>query len=177
MKLLDLLAEIEEICDTAQGVPFTNKIMVDKEEVRDIVREIRQVLPDEVQQAQFVMNERQRILDQAKHEYELLIKDAEKQAEMMVDQHEITTQARNKSDEMIKGAEKNCLQLKMSTFEYVDQTLYDFQNQVDQLQNLYFNEMFANLKSTFNEINDKLTHNREEVKDLAYKTQVEGDII
>jgi DNA anti-recombination protein RmuC len=177
MKVLDLLDEIEEICETSAGMPLiSNKIVIDKAEMLEIVEEVRQALPDEIQQAQFIKNERQRILDEAKHEYELLIKDAEKQAEIMVDQNEITSRAKQRARDILGNAERNVKQLKMGTFEYIDKILFDFQEKMDLLNGQYFGEMFTNLQTTFEDINGKLMENRNEIKDLAYKTQVEGDI-
>jgi vacuolar-type H+-ATPase subunit H len=175
MKVLDLLDEIEEICETSASMPLiTTKIVVDKTEMLEIIKEIRQVLPDEIQQAQFIKNERQRILDEAKHEYELLIRDAEKQVEIMTDQHEITQQAKQRSREIIENAEGNAKNLKMSTFEYIDKILYDFQEKMDMLNNRYIGDMYQNLQKTFEAVGGKLSENRNEIKELAYKTQM-GD--
>ena len=66
MKVLDLLNELEEVLDMASGVPLVKKVMVDPDEVTDIVKEIRQELPDEIQQAQWIKNERERILNEAR---------------------------------------------------------------------------------------------------------------
>jgi vacuolar-type H+-ATPase subunit H len=175
MKVLDLLEEIEEIADTSSSVPLTAKIMVDREEILEIVKDIKIALPDEIQQAQFIKNERQRILDEAKNEYEMLIKDAEKQAEILVDTHEITTQAKHKAMEITKKAEDNVRQLKIGSFEYVDKILFDFQEKMEILNSRYFGDMFNNLQNTFDEINDKLLENRNEIKELAYKTRVDAD--
>ena len=41
MKVLELLDEIEEIVDTASGIPLSGKIMVDSNELLEIVKEIR----------------------------------------------------------------------------------------------------------------------------------------
>ena len=76
MKVLELLEEIEEIVDTASGFPLTGKIMIDSQELLEIVREIRAELPDEIQQAQWIKNERERIIAEAKNEYEAVIADA-----------------------------------------------------------------------------------------------------
>ena len=81
MKVLELLEEIEEIVDTASGFPLTGKIMIDSQELLELVREIRVELPDEIQQAQWIKNERERILTEAKKEYETVIADAQAQAE------------------------------------------------------------------------------------------------
>ena len=68
MKVLELLEEIEDIVDTASGFPLTGKIMVDAQELLEIVKDIRAELPEEIQQAQWIKNERDRILDEAKTE-------------------------------------------------------------------------------------------------------------
>ena len=73
MRVLELLEEIEEIVDTAAGFPLTGKIMVDSQELLEIVREIRAELPDEIQQAQWIKNERERIIAEARTQYEAVI--------------------------------------------------------------------------------------------------------
>ena len=128
MKVLELLDEIEEIVDTAAGFPLTGKIMVDAEEILEIVKEIRVELPDEIQQAQWIKDERQRILDEAKREYDTVIRDAQKQAEALIENDDITVKAKRRAEEIMSIAEANCKQLKMSTFDYVDSILYNFQD-------------------------------------------------
>ncbi len=76
MKVLKLLEELEDIVDDATGLPLSNKIMVDAEEIFQIVREIRLALPDDVQQAKWIRDERDRILGEAKAEYERIIREA-----------------------------------------------------------------------------------------------------
>lgn len=177
MKVLDLLEEIEEIADTSSGVPLTGKILIDKEELLEIVKEIRVELPDEIQQAQWIKEERQRILDEAKKEYDLLIADGEKQAEILVAEHAITTTANEDAAELRKKTEEYVSQLKMGTFEYVDKILFDFQEKMEELNVKYFGDMYNDLQSAFSNINDKLLENRNEIKDLEYQEQInkEGD--
>ena len=98
MKVLELLEEIEEIVDTAAGFPLTGKIMVDSEELLEIVREIRSELPDEIHQAQWIKNERERIISEAKTQYDAVIADAQKQAENLVESNGITVQSKMKAD-------------------------------------------------------------------------------
>jgi len=173
MKVLDLLEEIEEICDTASGVPLTNKIMVDKAELIEIVSDIRKALPDEIQQAQFIKDERERILGDAKEEYETIIKDAEQRADMLIDQNEITQKAKQRAREISDSAAAGAKQLKMSTYDYVDKVLYDFQEKMEYLNGQYFGDMFTNLQNTFEGINDRLSENRNEIRELSYRTQMD----
>ena len=59
----------------------------------------------------------------------------------------------------------------MRTYDYVDKMLYDMQAKMDEMNMRYFGEMYSNLEKTFDQINQTLSANREEIKDLAYKTQ------
>ena len=175
MKVLELLEEIEEIVDTASGFPLTGKIMIDSQELLEIVREIRAELPDEIQQAQWIKNERERIIAEAKNEYEAVIADAKRQAETLVENNEITVKAKMRADELMRVTEETAKQLKMSTYDYVDNILYNFQGKMEQLNALYFGDMFGSIEKTFNDISTTLESNREEIKDMAYRTQMDKD--
>ncbi|NLT48066.1 MAG: ATPase [Clostridiales bacterium] len=175
MKVLELLDEIEDIIDTSSGFPLTGKILVDAEELLEIVREIRIELPDEIQQAQWIKDERQRILDEAKREYEAVLKEARTQAESLIENDDITVKAKIRADEIMHVAETNVKNLKMSTFDYIDSILYNFQDKMDQLNAVYFTDMFNEIQKTFDSINTTLTDNRNEIKDMIYKTQMEND--
>lgn len=171
MSVLDLLEEIEDIVDTAPGLPLTGKIMVDGNDLLEIVREIRLALPDDVQQAKWVKDEKTRILSEAKDEYDKIIKEAKKQADYLVQTDEITLRAQKAADEIMTNAEQNSKLLKMRTYEYVDGILYSMQEKMDELNLKYFGEMYGNLEKSFTDINEILTANRDEIKNKAFLTQ------
>ena len=171
MTVLELLEEIEDIVDTAPGLPLTGKIMVDANELLEIVREIRLSLPDDVQQAKWVKDEKERILTEAKSEYEKIIVEAKKQADYLVETDDITLRAQKMAEGIREDAEEYAKVLKMSTYDYVDKMLYDMQARMDELNMKYFGEMYSNLEKSFQEIGGVLQSNRDEIKDMAYRTQ------
>jgi len=175
MKVLELLDEIEEIVDTASGVPLTGKIMVESNELLEIVKEIRTELPEEIQQARWIKNERDRILGEAKNEYETIIRKAEEEAEDLIDNDHIMVRAKERAEQLMMTTENNIRQLKMSTYDYVDGILFDFQEKMEQLSSTYFQDMFGRLEMTFNEVNSTLAANRDEIKEMAYKTSMNLD--
>lgn len=174
MKVLELLDEIEEIIDTSSGFPLTGKVLVDADEIREILKEIRIELPDEIQQAQWIKDEKQRILQEAKQEYEAILKDAKVQAEALIENDDITVKAKMRANEILNVAEANVKTLKLSTFDYIDSILYNFQDKMDQLNAIYFQDMFSNLQNTFDKINSTIAENRSEIKEMIHKTQMES---
>ena len=77
MEIFTLLDELEEYLEGVKAVPFTNKCIADKEDILDIIKEIRLKLPDELKQAKWVKEERSRILVEAKKEADGIVKEAE----------------------------------------------------------------------------------------------------
>ena len=62
MNVLKLIEELEDIIENCSSIPFVQKVLVSKGEVLEIIKEIRIHLPDEIKQAQWIKEERQRIL-------------------------------------------------------------------------------------------------------------------
>ena len=173
-KVLDLLDELEDLIEGATAVPLTSKVVLEAEEVFAIVKDIRLSLPDDMQQAKWIRDERDRILAEEKAEYERIIREAKKQADYLVETDDITKRATKLAGEILEDAEVNARMLKMKTYDYVDKMLYDMQGKMDELNMKYFGEMYTNLSHTFEEIGATLNSNREEIKALAYKTQSES---
>ena len=171
MKVLELLDELDEIIEVASSVPVVRKVMVDPNEITEIVKEIRLELPDEIQQAQWIKNERTRILDEAKIEYERIIEEAKQKAEKLVEEDEITILSKNKAEEILRIARENSSVMKMSILDYTDSMLYNLQEKVDQMYQVYFTDMMDDLQNTFEKINNNITASRNEVKEQIYKSQ------
>ena len=173
MKVLELLDELDEIIEVASSVPMFKKVVVDPAEIQEIVKEIRIELPDEIQQAQWIKNERTRILDEAKAEYESLLKEAMVKAESLVETDEITVKAKARAEEIIRVAKEHSSIMKMSILDYTDSMLYNLQEKMDQLYGMYFTDMYNDLQNSFDKINQNISSSRNEVKDQIYKTQVD----
>ena len=77
MEIFTLLETLEDLLENSKGVPFSSKCLVDKEEGLELIKEIILKLPDELKQAKWVKEERQRILDEAQKEANDIIKEAE----------------------------------------------------------------------------------------------------
>ena len=93
MEIFTLLETLEDILERSKTLPFTEKAVIDKEEFFEIIKEIRLKLPEELKQAKWVKEERERILEQANKEANDVVKEAENRIISMIDEHEITKKA------------------------------------------------------------------------------------
>ena len=123
MEIFTLLENIEDILEKSKGVPFSNKVLVDKEEILEIISELRLKLPDELKQDKLIIEERQRILVEAQKEADDIVKEAENRIISMIDEHEITKKAYEKKAEIIETANEMSREISKGTKDYADNVL------------------------------------------------------
>ncbi|HJJ10973.1 MAG TPA: ATPase [Clostridiaceae bacterium] len=123
MEIFTLLENIEDILEKSKGVPFSNKVLVDKEEILEIISELRLKLPEELKQAKWIKEERQRILVEAQKEADDIVKEAENRIISMIDEHEITKKAYEKKAEIIETANEMSREISKGTKDYADNVL------------------------------------------------------
>ena len=176
MTVLEFLEEIEDIVKNAPGLPLTGKIMVDADELLEITMGISLSLPDEVQQAKWVRDEKDRILADAKTEYEKIIIEAKKQADLMVEKDVITQRAVEVAGNIYTRADVYARDMKLRTYNYMDETLFNFQKKMGELSELnekYFGEMYQNMENHFNELSDRIASDMREIREMARETDEE----
>ncbi len=100
--LLDLIAALEEVVKKAAPFPIGKKSLVDCTEIDEIATEMRLVLPREIQQAQNIVADKNRIISDAKKEAEAIISKAEQQRRELIDQNSILQEARRRATEEIQ---------------------------------------------------------------------------
>jgi vacuolar-type H+-ATPase subunit H len=148
MEILDALDSLEDGIEKCVSVPFSNKTLIDKEEILELVKDVRLRLPDDIKQAKWIKQEESRIIEQANEEAERIINKARNEISSLVDEHEITKKAYTQANEIIETAQKSSREIKSGTKQYADQVLL----KVEDI-----------LKDTL----DVLKTNRDELKDTA----------
>lgn len=120
----ELMEELYSIVERAWHLPLSGgKAMVDGGEVKQLLDELRDNLPQETRQARAIVADRNQIIADAKREAEGIIRASEERAKRMVLQDEITKQAREQADSMVKQANSQCKEIQKATREYVDDLL------------------------------------------------------
>lgn len=123
MNIDDLLDIMDELIDKAWKVPLSSKSMVDVEQIKDVVQDIRLNMPAEIRQAKTIVADRNKIIADARREADTVIRVAEEKAAFMLTQEEIYKAAQQKANETVAQANKVSAELKRSTNEYIDNML------------------------------------------------------
>ena len=152
MEIFTLLETLEDILERSKSVPFTEKAIVDKEEVLEIIKDIRLKLPDELKQAKWIKEERGRILQEAQKEADDIVREAENRIISMIDEHEITRKAYEQKAEIIETANEMSREITKGTKDYADEILENLENAIH------------NINSSINEALKTIKQNRDELK-------------
>ena len=133
MEIFTLLEALEDILERSKTVPFTEKSITEKEQFLDIIKEIRLKLPDELKQAKWIKEERERIIAEAQKDADAIVKEAENRIISMIDEHEITKKAYDKKTEIIADANEMFREITQGTNTYVDGILANIENNMIEL--------------------------------------------
>ena len=123
MDIEQIMNELEEKIDGCRTIPFWGKGIIDKEELLDMLQDMRNKFPEELRQAKWVKEERQRIINDAQKEAAAMIKSTEEKIAAMVNEHDITQQAYSKANQIIDSAQQNSREIRLGANQYADDVL------------------------------------------------------
>ena len=161
--VIELLDELENIIDQSRAVPFSNKVTINKEEIYEIISEIRLRLPNELKQSKWVIEERNKILIDAQKEADDIVKEAEERLGKMVDEDVITKRAYEQASEIIENSKKTSKEMRMGAMEYADEVLALTEKRLKEMIENIHNEN-VKVEEFFNESLDIIFENRQELR-------------
>lgn len=85
MDMLNRLGELSDIIESAKSLPLSASCVVPRDEVLDLLDEIRATLPDAIRDAEMIVRRRNEILDAAERGSQERIAEAEARAERLLD--------------------------------------------------------------------------------------------
>ena len=123
MDVLVLIDKLDELVHGAKAVPLTDQVRIDREEIWEILDQMRATIPEEIKQARWIVKERQEMLAEAKKEAERIIKDARERQEQLVGQEEVTKQAERAAEDIVEDARAREREIRLGAEDYADEIL------------------------------------------------------
>jgi hypothetical protein len=139
-RLEQIIAEIEEYIDGCKFQPLSNsKIIVNKEEMEELLTELRMKTPDEIKRYQKIISNKDAILADAEAKAQEIIAQAQIQTNELVSEHQIMQQAyaqanevvmiaTNQAQEILDKATEDADNIRTAAIEYTDNLLGNLEN-------------------------------------------------
>jgi len=111
-RIEQLIGEIEEYIDSCKFQPLsTTKIIVNKEELDELLVELRLRIPDEIKQYQKIISNKDAILADAQNKADAIIAEAQAKAREMVEQSEVMQSAYAQANETVNNANQQAQEI------------------------------------------------------------------
>ncbi|MCM1534930.1 MAG: vacuolar family H+-ATPase subunit H [Clostridium sp.] len=155
-KIEQLIDEIEAYIDSCKPKFMSDtKIVVDREEIDELLRELRMKTPDEIKRYQKIISNKEAILADARKKADALIAAATEQTQALVSEHEIMQQAYARADEVVKMAQEQAQNI-------VDSAIMEA-NSVRTASAQYMDDMMNYLDNLISSSTQKAASNYEEL--------------
>ena len=111
-RIEQIISEIEEYIDGCKFQPLSNsKIIVNKEELDELLTELRMKTPDEIKRYQKILRQREEILDDAEQKAAAILSDAQEQYKALVEEHAIMQEAYQQAEITVREANEQADQI------------------------------------------------------------------
>ena len=173
-RIEQLIDEIEDYIDGCKYQPLSNsKIIVNKEEIDELLRELRMKTPDEIKRYQKIISNKEAILNDAGAKAEALINEATIHTNELINEHEIMQQAYAQANEVVKMATQQAQEIldnatteannmRMAAMQYTDDILANVENLMTQTMKTTA-EHYESFIGALNHYNDIVNANRVEL--------------
>ena len=139
-KIEQIIEEIEEYIDGCKYKALSNThIIVEKEHIDELLRELKNKTPEEIKRYQKIINNKEAILADAKEKANALIEQATAQTNNMLNEHEIMQEAYNQANQVVTLATEQAQQI-------VDNATIEA-NTMREAARQYTDDMLANVEN------------------------------
>ncbi len=121
MEMMAVLDRLEELITQATKVPLTSKVLIDPDEALALIDEMRDLLPQEVREANRVARDREAILAQAREQAEATVREAQAMASQLTSEAAVTKEAQSQADELIDQAKRVAREIRLNALEWADE--------------------------------------------------------
>ncbi|MBR4140010.1 MAG: ATPase [Lachnospiraceae bacterium] len=178
-RIEQIIEEIEEYIDGCNYSPLSKKnIVVNKEEIEELLRELRMKTPEEIKRYQKILANKDAILADAQAKAESIVNQANLQLNEMISEQEIMKQAYAQANavveaataqaqEILNSAAADANEIRMGAMQYTDSMLANMQSIIQNTMESY-NSRYASLINSLNGYYEMIEENRQELAPTIY---------
>ena len=172
-RIEQIIEEIEEYIDGCKYQALSSsKIIVNKDELEELLNELRSKTPEEIKRYQKIISNKEAILADAQAKADAIIAQAQVKTDELVSEHQIMQQAYAQANEVVQLATRQAQEIvdnatleanaiKDSIMQYTDQKLAEVEDIIAHAVEVSQTH-YSNLVSDLNRINDVVQTNRAE---------------
>ena len=119
MDIQHLVDRMEDLIDEGRHMPFSRFTMIDEERALEIIDQMRISIPEEIEKANRILAQRDRVLAQANEEAARILQQARRKGEEMLDQDVSVQAAQNRAANVVEEARQEAKRIRDEADTYV----------------------------------------------------------
>ncbi|NDJ87159.1 MAG: ATP synthase F0 subunit B [Chloroflexi bacterium] len=128
MDIQHLVDRLEDLIDEGRHVPMSRYTLIDEERALEIIDQMRISIPEQIEKATRVVNQRDRLLAQANEEATRMIELARQKNEDMISRDAIVQTAQHRADNLVRQAQLEAEKVRDEADSYVMEVLKDLES-------------------------------------------------
>ena len=164
MSVSTILDDIENLVVDAKRMPLTNSIFISESDLVRLLDNLRQELPNELANAQEIMDSRDEILNQARGDSEQIISRAKDTAEQMINESKIVQESQEKAALIMEQTKAQAKELYENSYQQARQLRLNANN--------YANQVFDHLILNVGNALEVLKQARDELQKMPVEPEL-----
>ncbi|GAB4441249.1 MAG: hypothetical protein Kow00120_09700 [Anaerolineae bacterium] len=130
MDIQHLIDRLEDLIDEGRHLWFSKLTMIDEERALELIDQMRISIPEEIDKAQRIMNQRDRLIAQANEEAARLVELAREKRDALIERDAITQAAKSQAVNIIEAAHQEAESIRADADAYVLDVLRKLEGQL-----------------------------------------------
>ncbi len=130
MDIQHLVDRLEDLIDEGKHIPMSKLTVIDEERALEIIDQMRISIPEEIEKANRVVNQRDRLMAQANEEAARIIELSREKSETLISRDAIVQAAQNKADNILEQAKQDAETIRSDADNYVLEVLNTLEGQL-----------------------------------------------
>ena len=120
----DIISALYDMIQDARSVPLaSDKCIVERDKILDMLDEIIAQMPVELKQARTIVESRNELVSQARREAETLVRQAQEQSQKMITEDAVYQETKRQCQEMLDNTQVRMADLRKASNEYMADAL------------------------------------------------------
>lgn len=130
MDIQHLVDRLEDLIDEGRHVPMSRFTLIDEERALEIIDQMRISIPEQIEKATRVVNQRDRVIAQANEEATRMVELARQKNEELVNRDSIVQAAQHRAENLMRQAQLEGERIRDEADGYVTDVLKDLESQL-----------------------------------------------
>jgi F0F1-type ATP synthase membrane subunit b/b' len=133
---VDLSARIHQLEDMvrdAKSMPLSSSALLNRDEVLELIEQMKDSLPDEIKQARWIVKDREELLAKARRDAESMVDQAREEQLRLASHEAVVQRADEEGARILQEAQDDARRLRLEAEDYVDAKLAQLENALQRI--------------------------------------------